>query len=32
MTYIDFEKEYIKNRPTEPYSENEDASNWANLT
>jgi hypothetical protein len=32
MTYLDFEKEYIKDRPTEPYSENEDASNWANLT
>lgn len=32
MTYLDFEKEYIKDRPIEPYSENEDASNWANLT
>lgn len=28
MTYLDFEKEYIKDRPTEPYSENEDASDW----
>ena len=32
MRYLDFEKEYIKDRPTEPYSENEDASSWANLT
>ena len=32
MTYLDFEKEYIKDRPTEPYSENENASDWANLT
>ena len=32
MTYLDFEKEYIKDRPIEPYSENEDASDWANLT
>ena len=32
MTYIDFEKEYIKDRPIEPYSENGDASDWANLT
>ena len=32
MTYLDFEKEYIKDRPIEPYSENEDASYWANLT
>ena len=32
MTYMNFEKEYIKDRPTEPYSENEDASDWANLT
>lgn len=31
MTYMDFEKEYIKDRPTEPYSENEDASDWANI-
>lgn len=31
MTYLDFEKEYIKDRPTEPYSDNEDASNWANI-
>ena len=23
MTYLDFEKEYIKDRPTEPYLENE---------
>ena len=27
MSYLDFEKEYIKDRPIEPYSEN-----WANLT
>ena len=32
MTYIDFEKEYIKDRPIEPYSENEGASDWAKLT
>ena len=32
MTYMDFEKEYIKDRPIEPYSENEDASDWANLS
>ncbi len=32
MTYLDFEKEYIKDRPIEPYSENEDSSDWANLT
>lgn len=32
MTYLDFEKEYIKYRPTEPCLENEDASDWANLT
>lgn len=31
MTYLDFEKEYIKDRPTEPYSDNEDASDWANI-
>ena len=31
MRYLDFEKEYIKDRPTEPYSENEDASSWANI-
>lgn len=24
MTYLDFEKEYIKDRPTEPYLENEE--------
>ena len=27
MSYLDFEKEYIKDHPIEPYSEN-----WANLT
>ena len=32
MTYLDFEKEYAKYRPTEPCHENEDASDWANLT
>ena len=32
MSYLDFEKEYIKDRPIEPYSENEDAFDWANLT
>ena len=32
MTYLDFEKEYIEDRPTEPYSENESAFDWANLT
>ncbi len=32
MTYLDFEKEYIKDRPTEPYSDNEDACDWANIT
>lgn len=32
MSYLDFEKEYIKDRPIEPYSENENASDWANLT
>ena len=31
MTYMDFEKEYIKDRPVEPYSDNEDASDWANI-
>ena len=31
MTYLEFEKEYIKNRPTEPYLDNEDASDWANI-
>ena len=31
MTYLDFEKEYIKDRPIEPYSDNEDASDWANI-
>ena len=32
MRYMDFEKEYIKDRLIEPYSENEDTSDWANLT
>lgn len=31
MDYLEFEKEYNEGRPTEPYSDNEDASDWANI-
>lgn len=31
MTYLDFEKEYLKDRPIEPYCANENPGDWAEL-